>query len=42
MPGLYPQLAQLESAGLINLSQTEPELLYLFRHVLIQDAPINR
>ncbi len=32
------QLSTLESAGLIRLVQYEPELEYLFRHVLVQDA----
>jgi len=31
-------LTHLESSGLIALAQAEPELEYLFRHVLIQDA----
>ena len=32
------QLNKLESSGLIRLAQTEPELEYLFRHALVQDA----
>ena len=32
------QLSRLESAGLIRLVQYEPELEYLFRHALVQDA----
>ncbi len=32
------QLSTLESAGLIRLAQFEPELEYLFRHNLVQDA----
>src|SRR5690349_12236723 len=32
------QLDQLETAGLIALAQVQPELEYLFRHNLIQDA----
>ena len=32
------QLSTLESAGLIRLVQYEPELEYLFRHALVQDA----
>ena len=32
------QLGILESAGLIELLETDPELEYLFRHVLVQDA----
>ncbi|MEO7294587.1 MAG: hypothetical protein ABIZ57_00465, partial [Candidatus Limnocylindria bacterium] len=31
-------LGMLEGAGLIQLAATDPELEYLFRHVLIQDA----
>jgi tetratricopeptide (TPR) repeat protein len=31
-------LAQLEWGGLVRLAQTAPELEYLFRHALIQDA----
>lgn len=31
-------LALLESAELVCLAQTLPELEYLFRHVLVQDA----
>jgi tetratricopeptide (TPR) repeat protein len=37
----YPvetQLDILESVGLVQLYQTEPELEYLFRHVMVQDA----
>src|SRR5687768_3294814 len=32
------QLTQLEHAGLIRLAQIRPEIEYLFRHALIQDA----
>ncbi len=32
------QLASLESSGLIRLAQAQPELEYLFRHALVQDA----
>ena len=32
------QLDILESVGLVELYQTDPELEYLFRHVLIQEA----
>jgi predicted ATPase len=32
------ELSRLESAGLIRLVQYEPELEYLFRHALVQDA----
>jgi tetratricopeptide (TPR) repeat protein len=35
---IQPQLTQLETAGLIRLAQTEPDLEYLFRHALVQDA----
>jgi len=35
---LLPQLTQLENAGLVRVGALEPELLYLFRHGLIQDA----
>ena len=35
---LLAQLSSLESAGLIRVAQIEPELQYLFRHVLVQDA----
>jgi predicted ATPase len=31
-------LTHLESTGLIRLAQTHPELEYLFRHTLVQDA----
>jgi predicted ATPase len=31
-------LTHLESAGLVHLAQTRPEVEYLFRHALIQDA----
>ncbi len=33
-----PQLNSLERSGLIELAQAEPELAYLFRHALVQDA----
>jgi serine phosphatase RsbU (regulator of sigma subunit) len=32
------QLSTLESAGLIRLAQVEPDLEYLFRHALVQEA----
>jgi tetratricopeptide (TPR) repeat protein len=35
---IQPHLTQLESAGLVRVGAVEPELLYLFRHGLIQDA----
>ena len=33
-----PDLGTLEASGLIRLAAMEPELEYLFRHVLVQDA----
>lgn len=38
---LQTDLAALENSGLIRLAQMEPEIEYLFRHVLIQDAAYN-
>jgi tetratricopeptide (TPR) repeat protein len=38
MDAIETQLDALESVGLVELYQTEPELEYLFRHVLIQEA----
>jgi len=35
---LPDHLAQLEFSGLVRLAQALPELEYLFRHALIQDA----
>ena len=35
---LIGQLNNLESSGLIRLAQAQPELEYLFRHALVQDA----
>ena len=35
---LRSQLTSLESADLVRLAQTRPELEYLFRHALVQDA----
>ncbi len=35
---LSGHLGTLESAGLIRLAQLEPDLEYLFRHALVQDA----
>jgi len=32
------QLTHLESTGLVRQAQTHPELEYLFRHALVQDA----
>lgn len=37
-PGIGRELGLLEGAGLIALAATDPEIEYLFRHVLIQDA----
>ena len=33
-----PELAQLEARGLVQIAAFEPELEYLFRHALVQDA----
>src|SRR5689334_22017459 len=38
MPLTDSHLIQLENVGLIRLSQIEPELEYIFRHALIQEA----
>jgi predicted ATPase len=35
---LRAHLGKLEASGLIHLAQVEPELEYLFRHALVQDA----
>ena len=35
---LLTQLNTLESSGLIRLAAVQPELEYLFRHALVQDA----
>ncbi len=35
---LFNNLGTLESAGLIQVSKVEPDLEYLFRHSLVQDA----
>ena len=32
------QLGNLEAAGLVNVAQVEPDLEYLFRHSLLQEA----
>jgi predicted ATPase len=32
------QLSTLEASGLVRVAQLEPDLEYLFRHVLVQDA----
>lgn len=37
-PPLVTHLSQLEQSGLIRLAQIRPEIEYLFRHALIQDA----
>jgi tetratricopeptide (TPR) repeat protein len=36
--GIEAQLDVLEESGLIRLAQTRPELQYIFRHALLQDA----
>ncbi|HWH24818.1 MAG TPA: hypothetical protein VNW68_08010, partial [Candidatus Limnocylindria bacterium] len=33
-----PQLDTLEARGLIRIAALQPELEYLFRHALVQDA----
>jgi len=38
VPDLLQQLAVAEAAGLTTLAQSEPELVYSFRHALIQEA----
>src|SRR5689334_3986720 len=38
---LQTDLTALETSGLLRLAQVEPELEYLFRHALIQDAAYN-
>ena len=35
---LYSSLSTLESAGLIQVARVEPDLEYLFRHSMVQDA----
>src|SRR5688572_31253272 len=35
---LATQLEKIESSGLIRLAQVDPELEYMFRHALVQDA----
>src|SRR5690242_11353620 len=37
-PMLNDHLSKLEAADLIRLAQIEPELEYLFRHAIVQDA----
>ncbi|NJD59931.1 MAG: hypothetical protein FIA98_11095, partial [Anaerolineae bacterium] len=36
--GLFNNLSALESAGLIQVAKVEPDLEYLFRHSMVQDA----
>lgn len=38
---LNPHLTHLQTSGLIQLAQDYPELEYLFRHALVQDAAYN-
>ena len=38
---LMGQLGNLEAAGLVSVAQVEPDLTYLFRHSLVQDAVYN-
>jgi len=38
MAALAQHLSRLESYGLIRLAAVQPELEYLFRHALVQDA----
>ncbi len=38
MSDLQDRLVRLESAGLVRIAQLEPELEYLFRHALVQEA----
>jgi predicted ATPase len=38
MPTTQTHLTHLEAADLVRLAQTRPELEYLFRHALVQDA----
>ena len=35
---IMEQLGNLEAAGLLRVAQVEPDLEYLFRHSLVQDA----
>ncbi len=35
---LFTNLSTLESAGLIQVAKVEPDLEYIFRHSLVQDA----
>jgi len=39
---LTQHLTTLESSGLIHLAQTKPEVEYLFRHALVQEALTSR
>src|SRR5688572_6159548 len=38
MSDLDLQLNQLETSGLVRVAQLHPELEYIFRHALVQDA----
>ena len=38
MKAIHPSLAQLETAGLVRVAAVQPEIEYLFRHSLVQDA----
>ncbi len=38
MPPISTHLSRLESSALIRLAQLEPEIEYLFRHALVQEA----
>ena len=38
---LMGQLGNLEAAGLVRVAQVEPDLTYLFRHSMVQDAVYN-
>ena len=35
-------LTHLETTGRLRLAQTQPELEYLLRHALVQDARMSR
>jgi len=41
MANIKRHLTQLEAAGLIRLVQTHPELEFMFRHALVQEAAYN-
>ena len=38
MTGVTQHLTRLETVGLIQQAQIQPELEYLFRHALVRDA----